>query len=83
MMPRDFREHEPAMAFDGGPDGLAVVKRALQQARGWLRSGGWIVLEIGAGQGPAALELGRRVGYRQVRVRRDADGDDAMLAAAS
>jgi release factor glutamine methyltransferase len=81
VMPRDFRDYEPLVAFDGGPDGLSVVSRVVDQAAAWLRPGGWIVLEIGAGQGERAVELCRGAGYNKVVVRRDEDGDDAMIVA--
>jgi release factor glutamine methyltransferase len=80
-MPRDFREHEPVGAFDGGPDGLAVVSRALEQATAWLRPGGWAIFEIGAGQGPQAAAAADACGYRLITIREDEDGDDAILLA--
>ncbi|MCC6190721.1 MAG: peptide chain release factor N(5)-glutamine methyltransferase [Anaerolineales bacterium] len=49
--------HEPWLALDGGPGGLALVGRLLRQAGPWLAPGGALLLEIGAGQGPAAQSL--------------------------
>jgi len=43
--------------LDGGPDGLALIRRLLAQARPRLLPGGGLLLEIAAGQGPAALSL--------------------------
>lgn len=48
---------EPVVALDGGPDGLDLVSRLLQQARGHLAPGGLMLLEIEASQGPAASAL--------------------------
>ena len=42
--------HEPAMAFDGGDDGLAVVRRILDQAGRHLKKGGGLLCEIGRGR---------------------------------
>jgi release factor glutamine methyltransferase len=56
---RSIREHEPALAFDGGVDGLALIARLLRDAPRTLRPGGSILLEIGAAHGEAALELAR------------------------
>lgn len=50
---------EPALALDGGADGLALVRRLLAQAPALLRPGALALLEIGAGQGAAALALAR------------------------
>ncbi|RPI50066.1 MAG: peptide chain release factor N(5)-glutamine methyltransferase, partial [Chloroflexi bacterium] len=53
----EIREHEPRAALDGGPGGLEVIRRLLATAGPYLRPGGAILLEIGAGQGPAARAL--------------------------
>jgi release factor glutamine methyltransferase len=51
--------YEPWLALDGGADGLALVRRLLDQIVGGrlLRAGGCILLEIGADQGADALSL--------------------------
>jgi release factor glutamine methyltransferase len=48
---------EPALALDGGPDGLGLLRRLLAQAPAALNPGALALLEIGAGQGAAALAL--------------------------
>jgi release factor glutamine methyltransferase len=53
--------HEPALALDGGPDGLALIRRLLTEAAQALAPGGRLVLEIGAGQGEAVVALARAV----------------------
>ncbi len=45
----EVREHDPLGALDGGPDGLEAY-RALARSLAGLQGGGWIVLEVGAGQ---------------------------------
>jgi len=44
------RDHEPALALDGGPDGLEVVRRLIRQAAPLLKPGGHLILEIGTAQ---------------------------------
>lgn len=44
---------EPVAALDGGPDGLAVIRRLVGQLPAALVSGGAALLEIGAGQSDA------------------------------
>jgi len=51
--------YEPRRALDGGPDGLALIRRLLDQAPCALAPGGLLLLEIGAGQGAAVHELAR------------------------
>lgn len=43
--------YEPALALDGGPDGLTVIDRLLVQLPSVLAHGGVALLEIGADQG--------------------------------
>jgi release factor glutamine methyltransferase len=78
------RHHEPHLALDGGPEGLAIVRRLLAQAPGKLRPGGAVLLEIGATQGPAVLELAR--GYfptAQIGVHQDLAGLDRVVTIAT
>lgn len=46
---------EPALALDGGEDGLAVIERLLAQLPAGLAEGGLALLEIGADQGEAIV----------------------------
>lgn len=48
--------HEPALALDGGADGLDLIRQLLHQATTRLRPGGAIFLEIGWQQGTIAQE---------------------------
>jgi release factor glutamine methyltransferase len=58
-LPPEIREYEPRPALDGGPDGLAIIRRLLATAAPYLHPGGAILLEIGASQGVAATALAR------------------------
>jgi release factor glutamine methyltransferase len=44
------RDHEPHTALDGGPDGLQVVARLIEQAIPLLKPDGHLILEIGTAQ---------------------------------
>jgi len=48
---------EPRVALDGGPDGLAVIGRLLDELSWGLAADGEALLEIGGDQGPSALAL--------------------------
>ena len=48
---------EPRLALDGGPDGMAKIRRLCHQACKWLGSGGCLLLEIGQGQGKKVTAL--------------------------
>jgi len=55
----EVRDWEPLAALDGGPDGLDFYRRLLHEGPTYLRTGGWLVMEIGHGQGTAVLRLAR------------------------
>jgi ribosomal protein L3 glutamine methyltransferase len=48
-LPRECRA-EPKLAFDGGPDGLDIVRRILEEAAGYLTPQGGLLCEIGRGR---------------------------------
>lgn len=51
------RNFEPHLALDGGPDGLSVVGRLIEQAPPRLKPGGHLILEIGYDQEAAVRAL--------------------------
>jgi release factor glutamine methyltransferase len=54
-MAQEIAGHEPALAFDGGPFGVGILRRVIRDAADMLRPGGWLVLEVGLGQGDSVL----------------------------
>ena len=77
----NVRRHEPHLALDGGPDGLAFYRRLLADAPAKLRPGGAILLEIGATQGAAVADLARAAfPNAQIAVHRDLAGLDRVVA---
>ncbi len=61
-------EYEPASALFAGPDGLDCYRRLIPESVGFLRSGGWMCLEIGATQGSAVMEMLQASGYENIAV---------------
>lgn len=73
QMATEISAHEPALAFDGGPLGVSVLVRLIDEAPRLLRDGGWLVFEVGAGQGPSILRrLAHVPHYDDVEGLRDA-----------
>lgn len=71
---------EPALALDGGPDGLALIRRLLGRAPICLAPGGLMVLEIEASEGPAALALAYDAFDRaEIHLHQDLAGHDRLL----
>jgi release factor glutamine methyltransferase len=56
----EIRSYEPRAALDGGPDGLRLIARLLNEAPAHLRSPGALVLEIGDDQGAAVTALAHK-----------------------
>ena len=52
---------EPQLALDGGPDGLDLIRRLLQQAPGKLKDHGIILLELDPEQVPAVESLAKEL----------------------
>jgi release factor glutamine methyltransferase len=69
---------EPHDALFAGPDGLDDIRRIIADAPTRLRSGGWLVLEIGFDQGGAVAELLSAAGYVDVQVEPDLGGLDRI-----
>lgn len=71
--------HEPALALDGGADGLDFYRLLTGQYGVLLRPGGWLVLEIGCSQRQQVLALGQECGWQNGRCLRDYGGNDRVV----
>jgi release factor glutamine methyltransferase len=75
LLQRDTLRFESPLAYDGGADGTALLRRVVTEAPRFLRAGGALLLELGVSQ-PAALHDDlARLGYADVTVLVDEDGD--------
>lgn len=77
----DVRTWEPSTALFAADDGLADIRTIAEGATEWLRPGGWLVLEIGAGQGPAVSTTLTAAGLAAAEIRRDLAGRDRIAVA--
>lgn len=68
------RAHDPALALDGGPDGLDAYRALLPQAARLIGPSGAIVVEIGAGAGAAVAAVASGSGLRLADRERDLGG---------
>lgn len=55
-MATEISAFEPRLAFDGGPLGVKILQKLIREAPLYLKPGGWLAFEVGAGQGPAVLK---------------------------
>jgi release factor glutamine methyltransferase len=79
-LPAGVRIFEPALALDGGDDGLACYRRLIPAAPPFLKKGGLLLLEIGCRQGQASLALFNPQAW-EVAVLKDLAGLDRLVVA--
>ncbi|BCX05635.1 MAG: release factor glutamine methyltransferase [Candidatus Roseilinea sp.] len=87
-LPPEIQAHEPRVALDGGEDGLALVRRLVEQIASRVVAAPdqaplprAAFLEIGASQGPAALAAAQAILPRaQAEIKKDLAGLDRVLA---
>lgn len=71
---------EPAAALASGADGLDAIRVIVRGAREHLRSGGWLLLEHGFGQGADVRDLLLGQGFAEVFTQDDLEGRDRVTA---
>jgi release factor glutamine methyltransferase len=81
LLAADVMEHEPHAALFAGEDGLDVTRRLVAEAPAWLRTGGWLVLEIGERQANDVCALLGDRRYVDVEVHPDLTGRPRIVEA--
>jgi release factor glutamine methyltransferase len=81
LLPRDVLGHEPRGALDGGPRGTAVLERAARASARLLRPGGSVLLELGGDQAEELSRTFAGLGFEDVSVHWDGDGQDRAIQA--
>ena len=66
-LPPEVRDYDPAVALDGGADGLDGYRAIAGEARRLLAPGGRLIVELGAGQEPAVRNLFTKPDWSQAR----------------
>ena len=75
LLPRDTLTFESPLSYDGGRDGTEVLRRVLTECSRFLRRGGALLLELGGEQVDTLGDDLARLGYVDVVVLIDEDGD--------
>jgi release factor glutamine methyltransferase len=75
LLQRDTFAFESPLAYDGGADGTEVLRRVMRDSPRFLRGGGALLLELGGVQADALRDELARLGYVDVSVLVDDDGD--------
>jgi release factor glutamine methyltransferase len=75
LLQRDTFTFESTLSYDGGPDGTDILRRVLRESPRFLRRGGVLLLELGGDQADALGADLARLGFADVSVVVDDDGD--------
>ena len=79
-LPGEIIKYEPDLAFNGGALGINIINRLCKEALYYLKPGGWLVFELGLGQGDAVLKRLRKKGlYSYTDVSRDEEGNIRVI----
>lgn len=67
-LPADVLDHEPHIALFSGSDGTTIIERIAPGASGWLRHGGWLLIEISPHLQTIVPRVLREYGYEEINV---------------
>jgi release factor glutamine methyltransferase len=81
LLPRDVRAFEPWLALDGGVDGMDLLAEVPRRSTGWLRSGGWLLMELGGDQAEPLGQLLQDLGFDGREIMTDEEGDPRAICA--
>ena len=77
---REVRDHEPRIALSPGLDGLAIIRRLIQEAPDLLKPHGYLLLEIGFDQAAAVERLIDRNIWKLLDIYPDLQGIPRIVA---
>ena len=81
-MNEEISSHEPSLAFDGGAFGIKIIQKLIKGAPKYLSSGGYLIFEIGLGQGKSLLkQLNSMDDFINVDGVADENGDIRVIVA--
>ena len=75
--------NEPALALDGGSDGLDFIRILTNNTRTVLNGGGVLLSEVGEYHAHAARRLFETAGFSDVRIHQDLAGQDRLIEGVS
>ena len=78
----EVQDHEPHLALDGGEDGLDCYRRIVQEAPGFIRPRGYLLMEVGEGQSTAVeVLLAQVASFPEVQTKPDLNGVPRVIVA--
>ena len=65
-MDSEISSHEPELAFDGGMLGIKIIQKLISESPKFLKPSGWVIFEVGLGQGPFVIQFLQKSGKYSV-----------------
>jgi release factor glutamine methyltransferase len=75
LLPRDTLVFESTLSYDGGEDGVEILRRVLEESPKFLHSGGFLLLELGGEEADVLRDDLARYSFKDITVLSDDDGD--------
>jgi release factor glutamine methyltransferase len=80
QLPVEVKDHEPALALQGGADGLTFFRRLAEIAHILLKKGGTLMVEVGDGQAGAVQACFKKANLTNVSVYADLNGTERVVS---
>jgi release factor glutamine methyltransferase len=78
----EIRNFEPLAALDGGPDGLDCYRRIAEKAAGYLKEGGFLLLEVASDSAKdVAVLIQDALKTKNLRIKKDLNGLERVIVA--
>ena len=72
-------QNEPHIALDGGSDGLDFYRIIVKEGKDYLKSGGYLIIEIGFNQRDEVINLLKENDYLDIYSKKDYSGNDRIV----
>jgi len=82
LLPLGIKDYEPSRALLAGPEGIEFHRELIFKGASFLERGGWLLMEMGEGQGQNIREcFETQDGYEEVGIRSDYGGTERVIKA--
>lgn len=80
-LPKEIKDFEPKVSLtDNSHDGLGLPRLLVEQAPGWLRKGGWVMIEVSPDLSRAVRSILIKGGFKDVKSERDSLGATRVIS---
>jgi release factor glutamine methyltransferase len=77
----EVRDFEPAHSLNGGTKGLELIRNIVFNSPCYLKTGGFLLLEIGKGQKDSVLRILKQGSFDHIRTKNDLAGIERVIIA--